>query len=70
MKEFEKWYNELPMREDAIDFTIPTYEDYKKGWRAALECLQSRIKFGVTVAYSDADVLMIIRKFIKKELES
>jgi len=37
MKKFEKWYNELPMREDAIDFTIPTYEDYKKGWRAALE---------------------------------
>ena len=37
MKEFEKWYNELPMREDVEDFTLATQAKYKKGWRAALE---------------------------------
>ena len=37
MEEFEKWYNELPMREDAEDFTISTYKKYRKGWVAALK---------------------------------
>lgn len=44
MKEFEKWYNELSMREDAIDFTIPTYENYKKGWKVALEWVLREIE--------------------------
>lgn len=39
-------------------------------WRAALECLQDQVDFGTTVAYSDADVLTAIKKYIKEELES
>ena len=37
MSEFEKWYNELPMRKDATDYTSPTHDKYKIGWKAAME---------------------------------
>ena len=43
MKEFEKWYRELPMREDAEDFTILTCEKYEKGWKAALEWVRDNL---------------------------
>lgn len=36
MTAFDKWYDELPMREDAEDFTLGTQAKYKKGWQAAL----------------------------------
>lgn len=37
MTEFEKWYNELPIREDAEDFTLETQAKYRKGWEAAIK---------------------------------
>ena len=44
MKKFEKWYCELPIREDAEDFTISTYKLYKKAWKAALEWAADQIR--------------------------
>lgn len=39
MKAFWKWYGELPMREDAEDFSLDTQAKYKKGWKAAFELM-------------------------------
>ncbi len=37
MKAFEKWNRELPMREDETDFTVKTFQERRRTWRAALE---------------------------------
>lgn len=62
MKEFEKWYNKNKR------YNHSSCE--KDAWRAALKWVQSRLKFGGEVAYSDADILMAIKKEIREELEA
>lgn len=44
MKAFEKWYTELPIREDAEDFSLETQAKYKKGWKAALAWVLEELK--------------------------
>lgn len=68
MKQFQKW-----LKEDSIK-TGYFYDDVaekqrEKAWRAALELVMSRIKFGSEVAYSADDVLMAVKKEIREELE-
>lgn len=64
MKMFEKWYNELSMREDEVDFTIPTYESYKRGWKAALEWTLETAK-----ELNEQDAPISMNDVIKAELE-
>lgn len=61
MKEFEKWLK----GKAGIDW----YTGAEEGWRAALELVQSSLKFGSEVAYSEADILMAIKKEIREELD-
>lgn len=65
MKEFEKWW-----KKESWEGTWD-YEDHTRdGWEAALEWVQSRLKFGSEVAYSTDDTLMAIKKEIREELEN
>lgn len=68
MKEFERWwksYSKIVFKNEC------SYErKYGKiGWKAALGWVQSRLKFGSEVAYSEADILMAVKKEIREELE-
>jgi len=71
LKEFDKFIGKQ-------QFALMEYGDtsrkaiiglYKTAWKAALECIQSKLKFGFGVAYSADDILMAIKKDINKELE-
>ena len=65
MKQFEKWYGELPIREDAEDFTLETQAKYRKGWIAALEWTLSN---ETSICYSLPVVLVdLIEKEMKED---
>ncbi|KKN69778.1 hypothetical protein LCGC14_0437240 [marine sediment metagenome] len=55
MEQFEKWYIELPMREDAEDFSFDTQEKYKKGWRAALKWAMTLANCGGEIAHDELE---------------
>ncbi len=61
MKAFEKWYNELPIRED---FTLGTQAKYKKGWRAALKEVLEQLNVIYDGDFENSDIV----EWIKKEL--
>jgi len=59
MKEFEKW-----REQDSKGAGIWTTAAYKKGWKAALECVQNIACKG-GILQND----FVIRKWIREELE-
>lgn len=68
MKSFEKWWDDrFPGNKE--HHKIYHYREPKEAWEAALEWVQSRLKFGSGVAYSTDDILMAIKKEIREELE-
>lgn len=68
MKEFKKWWdNQFSSRKGNNNSHIGYPEAYQ-AWKAALKYVQSRLEFGSDVAYSEADILMAIKKEIREEL--
>lgn len=65
MKKFEKWCDEIEYL--CVDYT--KRDSMRRGYKQALQWVQSRLKFGSEVAYSEADILMAIKKEIREELE-
>lgn len=69
MKEFENWW--LMEAQNIVGVGRATEKDItKESWKVALGWVQSRLKFGSEVAYSEADILMAIKKEINEELNN
>lgn len=66
MKQCEKWLEKQKERTRGSFYSA----DYRTGWRAALEFVQSRFEFSSKVAYSNDDILMAVKKEIREELEN
>ena len=71
MTEFEKQWKCGMLSGSPVSFNsgASAEEAAQFNWRAALEWVQSRLKFGSEVAYSTDDILMAIKKEIREELD-